>query len=288
MPDPRQPQDLNRYTYARNNPFGYTDPTGHEGEPADGGWGWGAWWGGIYGWFMNLLFGPPITPPATLMSAPLLPMGDLGGQLQFDSPMARRLGVDSTTLLTTPTDRALASQVAQGMSRDFLLGAGVVSGGASLIRSLPGLFEEGITAFRSLLGFGEANAPASVLAPGGGLKAHELAGGHLLEKHIGLSETALEIRLSAEPGLQAASSFFDRSMAEFAASQALQYNSQLVSQWLAGNAPRLQLSVSLGQPVGIVLPRGGVAIPGTSAEFSLVRDPRLATGFRIQTGYINP
>lgn len=29
VPNPRDPQDLNRYTYAGNNPFKYADPTGH-------------------------------------------------------------------------------------------------------------------------------------------------------------------------------------------------------------------------------------------------------------------
>ena len=29
IPDPANPQDLNRYSYARNNPLRYTDPTGH-------------------------------------------------------------------------------------------------------------------------------------------------------------------------------------------------------------------------------------------------------------------
>jgi len=29
IPDPGNPQDLNRYSYARNNPLKYTDPTGH-------------------------------------------------------------------------------------------------------------------------------------------------------------------------------------------------------------------------------------------------------------------
>lgn len=29
MPNPRDPQDLNRYAYAKNNPLLYTDPTGH-------------------------------------------------------------------------------------------------------------------------------------------------------------------------------------------------------------------------------------------------------------------
>jgi RHS repeat-associated protein len=33
VPNPGAPQALNRYAYARNNPLGYTDPSGHQGEP---------------------------------------------------------------------------------------------------------------------------------------------------------------------------------------------------------------------------------------------------------------
>ena len=100
VPDPQQPQDLNRYTYARNNPFGYTDPTGHEGEPAGGGWGWGWSWGN---WYINPLFGPPILPPATMMPGLLLPMGDLGAQMQASAlnPFGevQRLGLGLDNLL---------------------------------------------------------------------------------------------------------------------------------------------------------------------------------------------
>ncbi len=32
MPDPKRPQTLNRYGYARNNPLRYSDPTGHQDE----------------------------------------------------------------------------------------------------------------------------------------------------------------------------------------------------------------------------------------------------------------
>ena len=35
MPNPGNPQDLNRYTYVRNNPLKYTDPTGHRFDPGD-------------------------------------------------------------------------------------------------------------------------------------------------------------------------------------------------------------------------------------------------------------
>ena len=33
MPQPGNPQDLNRYAYVNNNPLRYVDPTGHQGEP---------------------------------------------------------------------------------------------------------------------------------------------------------------------------------------------------------------------------------------------------------------
>jgi len=37
IPDLKEPQDFNRYTYVENNPLKYLDPTGHEGEGGDGG-----------------------------------------------------------------------------------------------------------------------------------------------------------------------------------------------------------------------------------------------------------
>ena len=35
VPNPGNPQDLNRYTYVRNNPVRYSDPTGHRFDPGD-------------------------------------------------------------------------------------------------------------------------------------------------------------------------------------------------------------------------------------------------------------
>ncbi|MFC1976252.1 RHS repeat-associated core domain-containing protein [Chloroflexota bacterium] len=39
IPNPGNPQDFNRYSYTRNNPLIYTDPTGHVNEMGAGGGG---------------------------------------------------------------------------------------------------------------------------------------------------------------------------------------------------------------------------------------------------------
>jgi len=50
-----------------------------------------------------------------------------------------------------------------------------------------------------------AGGAASRIVPGGGLAAHEGAGGHLLARHVGKAEADLAARLTAEPRLRAAS-----------------------------------------------------------------------------------
>lgn len=40
MPQPGNPQSLNRYSYVLNNPLRYTDPTGHAHDSGGGGGGW--------------------------------------------------------------------------------------------------------------------------------------------------------------------------------------------------------------------------------------------------------
>jgi RHS repeat-associated protein len=52
VPDPTDPQDLNRYTYAKNNPLRYNDPTGHSGEDVQEFlYGIGAQWSYNNSWF---------------------------------------------------------------------------------------------------------------------------------------------------------------------------------------------------------------------------------------------
>jgi RHS repeat-associated protein len=42
IPQPANPQSLNRYSYVLNNPLKYADPTGHAGDDPNDDWvGWG-------------------------------------------------------------------------------------------------------------------------------------------------------------------------------------------------------------------------------------------------------
>jgi RHS repeat-associated protein/uncharacterized repeat protein (TIGR01451 family) len=59
VPEPGNPQTLNRFSYVNNNPIKYTDPTGHEAEPGsnEGGdcddWCWQNKWYNAHGYYWN-------------------------------------------------------------------------------------------------------------------------------------------------------------------------------------------------------------------------------------------
>jgi hypothetical protein len=132
----------------------------------------------------------------------------------------------------------------------------------------------------------EVTAPFSRLLPGGGLQAHEDAGGHLLDKHVGKTELDLQNRLAAEPNISGSSSFYGRSAAEDAVSRTLDANQTKISDWLSGTAPRLRIDYSLTDPVGISVTRGAAgAVDARSARVILVRDLSKTTGYRILTGF---
>ncbi|WP_048438936.1 RNase A-like domain-containing protein [Caenimonas sp. SL110] len=129
----------------------------------------------------------------------------------------------------------------------------------------------------------------SPIVPGGGLAAHEAAGGHLLLKHVGQTEAQLFNRLASEPGIDAASSFYSRSIAESAASAALQAQQAEIAAWLLSNRPQIRLSYSLSESVGIAALRGeSAAVDLSSLRLILRRDVNLQTGYRIHTGFPTP
>jgi hypothetical protein len=81
-----------------------------------------------------------------------------------------------------------------------------------------------------------AEGAFSPLVEGGGLAAHEAAGGHLLAKHVGQAESALAARLAAQPGIPAASTFLSRAEAEAAISNVMAQRSGDIASWVANGA----------------------------------------------------
>lgn len=124
------------------------------------------------------------------------------------------------------------------------------------------------------------------LVPGGGLQAHEDAGGHLIERHVGKSEQWLVDRVRND-NISAASSFRDLPEAEYFVSQTLGENQDDIDAWLDGSGGnRLVLDASFDATTGISVARGeSHAEDVFSVRVVLERSDRLDTGYRIITGY---
>ncbi|WP_354635708.1 RNase A-like domain-containing protein [Planktothricoides raciborskii] len=81
----------------------------------------------------------------------------------------------------------------------------------------------------------------SNITPGGGLTAHELAGGHTLARHVDVTETKLANRLVNQIAIPRSSSFTNREIAEQVIADAIANNQTQITNWLAGNSSRLQI-----------------------------------------------
>ncbi|WP_299575162.1 putative T7SS-secreted protein [uncultured Williamsia sp.] len=106
--------------------------------------------------------------------------------------------------------------------------------------------------------------------PGGSLEAHENAGGHTIEKHVGKSDDYLRNRLGTS-GVQAASTFSDLATAERAIAKLLGDRSGDIGSWLNGARRRLVLTGDVGDIVGRVLERG-VPSPSAASAIRVVLD----------------
>ncbi len=126
----------------------------------------------------------------------------------------------------------------------------------------------------------------SRLVPGGGLAAHEAAGGHLLARHVSWTESQLLARLTAEPRITAASTFLTRAEAELGVSAVLDARASEVATWVSSGA-RGQLVLRAPFTGGAVLQRGATAVvPATNA--TVVLRGTGGGGWRIHTGYPTP
>ncbi|MDP3290270.1 MAG: RNase A-like domain-containing protein, partial [Methyloversatilis sp.] len=152
-------------------------------------------------------------------------------------------------------------------------------GGQKLLRWADGSVDNAIDAATGEGAF-------SRIVPGGGLQAHESAGGHLLLKHVGQSEEALMKRLAKEPNITGSSSFFDRAAAEWGVSGALDARQTEIQTWLASKKPDLKIEFSMPKPVGITISRTRMqATETTRLRLILRRNSSAPDGYSILTGF---
>src|SRR5690606_840681 len=122
--------------------------------------------------------------------------------------------------------------------------------------------------------------------PGGGLEAHEDAGSHLIERHVGKTEQQLLDRLQRE-NISASSSFRDLPAAEHFISETIAENQDRIDAWLDGKGGnRLVLDASFDASTGISIRRGETRAEDVfSVKLVLQRSDALGIGYRIVTGY---
>ncbi|QBH01549.1 RNase A-like domain-containing protein [Xanthomonas oryzae] len=207
--------------------------------------------------------------------------GDLLGASAERSSMVFNIGtaaVDGYGLVRA------AAPVAGRVAGRLLSDLGDSMMGAGSLRSQIGAVGDvsTIRPFTDLNGSG----PSSRLVEGGGLQAHEDAGGHLLLKHVGQSENSLVERMVREPHITGSSSFYDRATAEMVVSKSLEANQSKISSWLNGSSSRMRLDQNFPDSVGITVTSGATsAVEVNSARVVLVRDPSMPMGYRVQTGF---
>ena len=134
---------------------------------------------------------------------------------------------------------------------------------------------------------GPVETPDAPQVPGGGLQAHEDAGGHLIERHVGKSEQWLVDRVNRD-NISAASSFIDLPEAERLVAETLMENQDRVDAWLDGaGGNRLVIDARFDSSTGISVVRGSDSAEDVfSVKLVLERSDRIDDiGFRIITGY---
>ncbi|WP_369900736.1 RNase A-like domain-containing protein [Bacillus manliponensis] len=128
----------------------------------------------------------------------------------------------------------------------------------------------------------------SSLAPDGGLAAHELKGGHLIERHVGKTDEQLLERLKTNPKITGSSTFKDRMTAEKVANAVLSdsKNIEKIQKWLSdlNSKPTLPLKYKGdGEIIGRSVSRNSEVVENvTNAKVILKKNN---DGSFILTGY---
>jgi hypothetical protein len=156
--------------------------------------------------------------------------------------------------------------------------------------SLDAVTREDVAATLSRLDdhLGPATDPGPVAeVPGGGLEAHENAGGHLIERHVGKTEQWLVDRVRRD-NVSAASSFRDLPEAERFVAETLALHQDRIDAWVGGQGGnRLVVDARFDASTGISVKRGDTSAEDVfSVRLVLERSNRLEDiGYRIVTGY---
>lgn len=133
-----------------------------------------------------------------------------------------------------------------------------------------------------------AEAAQSKTVPGG-LMAHEAAGGHVNERHIGKTDEYLAQRFVDNPKLTMSSTFIDRETAERVLSKMLDDKAPEIRTWLSGQGGRREFDVFTKSVVGRTMDKVTLTTTDvTNFHASLWRDPKLPWGFCIHTSFPMP
>jgi uncharacterized protein YukE len=125
------------------------------------------------------------------------------------------------------------------------------------------------------------------LVPGGGLAAHEAAGGHTLARHVGKPESYLHHRLATEPHITAASTFYNREIAEGSIATVMKANQRTIERWQASRERVLILDGMSPEPVGVLIPRGSTSSTvAHSIKIILKRNHESRSGYLLFTAMV--
>ncbi|GAA1140080.1 RNase A-like domain-containing protein [Nocardioides aquiterrae] len=120
------------------------------------------------------------------------------------------------------------------------------------------------------------------------LRLHDGAGGHIWERHVGLTRSQLQQRLVDNPSLELVSTFRTPAGAERAIRELLARNRSQLAEWLAGQRRTITIEARLPSVVGDTLDRAGRMSEVSGIRAFIIRDPALPDGYRIHTCYPQP
>jgi len=117
------------------------------------------------------------------------------------------------------------------------------------------------------------------------LRENEARGGHVLEKHVGKTDTELLKRLRDEPGLSAASTFADEATAEQVIRHAIESNHDAISSWMRrSNEKRFELSYTASSVIGRILEKN--SSHGSASKEAIIVLKRSTEGYFVLTAYV--